>query len=151
MTNEKAIKWLKVEASYIEEDVGHGKEILEAYDMAIEALERDSSVLERVKMQEPCDDAISRQAAIGLADELKDDLPDDDRLSDMVMSHNEGILEYQTKLSLLPSVTPQPKVGEWLKNGELCKCSNCHSNVLFSAVKLYKYCYRCGAKMEVEE
>lgn len=40
MTREKAIKWLKVEASYIEEDVGHGKEILEAYDMAIEALEQ---------------------------------------------------------------------------------------------------------------
>lgn len=44
MTREKAIKWLKVEASYIEEDVGSGKEMLEAYDMAIEALE-----------QEPCD------------------------------------------------------------------------------------------------
>ena len=85
MTNEKAIKWLKVEASYIEEDVGHGKEILEAYDMAIEALEQ------------------------------------------------------------------QPKIGEWLKNGELCKCSNCHSNVLFSAIKLYKYCYRCGCRMEVSE
>ena len=84
MTNEKAIKWLKVEASYIEEDVGHGKEILEAYDMAIQALEQ------------------------------------------------------------------QPKVGVWLKNGELCKCSNCHSLVLRSVVKSYNYCFRCGAKMEVE-
>lgn len=51
MTNEEAIKWLKVEASYIEEDVGHGKEILEAYDMAIESL-----------AQKPCEDCISRQA-----------------------------------------------------------------------------------------
>lgn len=84
MTNEEAIKWLNVEASYIEADVGNGKEILEAYDMAIESLEQ------------------------------------------------------------------QPKVGVWLKNGELCKCSRCGSNVLFSAVKLYNYCYRCGAKMEVE-
>lgn len=39
MTKDEAIKWLKVESSYIEENVGHGKEILEAYDMAIEALE----------------------------------------------------------------------------------------------------------------
>lgn len=39
MTKDKAIKWLKVELSYIEENVGHGREILEAYDMAIEALE----------------------------------------------------------------------------------------------------------------
>lgn len=53
MTNEEAIKWLKVEASYIEEDVGNGKEILEAYDMAIKALE-----------QEPCEDCISREKGV---------------------------------------------------------------------------------------
>ena len=40
MTNEEAIKWLKVESSYIEEDIGHGKEILEAYDMATKALKQ---------------------------------------------------------------------------------------------------------------
>ena len=40
MTIDEAIKWLNVEASYIEEDVGNGKEILEAYDMAIKALEQ---------------------------------------------------------------------------------------------------------------
>ena len=39
MTKDEAIKWLNVESSYIEENVGHGKEILEAYDMAINALE----------------------------------------------------------------------------------------------------------------
>ena len=66
-----------------------------------------------------CEDCISRQAAIDLADELKDDLPDDDRLSDMVMSHNEGILEYQTKLSLLPSVTPKFTDDEVQKMQEL--------------------------------
>ena len=59
-------------------------------------------------------DCISREAAICLADELKDDLPDDDRLSDMVMSHNEGVLEYQTKLSLLPSVQPKQDVQFWI-------------------------------------
>ena len=48
-------------------------------------------------------DLISRRAAIELADELKDDLPDDERIADAVMARNEGILEYQTKLSLLPS------------------------------------------------
>lgn len=50
------------------------------------------------------DNLISRQAALALADSLKDDLPDDERMADIVMAHNEGILEYQTKLSLLPSV-----------------------------------------------
>lgn len=69
-----------------------------------------------LNITEPCD-AVSRKAAIDLADELKDDLPDDDRLSDMIMSHNEGVLEYQTKLSLLPSVTPAEKTlqfAEWV-------------------------------------
>ena len=51
-------------------------------------------------------DLISRQAAIALADTLKDDVPDDERIADAVMARNEGILEYQTKLSLLPSAQP---------------------------------------------
>lgn len=58
-------------------------------------------------------DLISRQAAIALADKLKDDLPDDERISDMVMAHNEGIMEYQTALSLLPT---EP---------EIITCKNC--------------------------
>ena len=56
----------------------------------------------------------------------------------------ESIKQYIDSISV---TVPQPKVGEWLKNGDFCKCSNCHSNVLFSAVKYYNYCYRCGAKM----
>lgn len=52
-------------------------------------------------------DLISRQAAIELADTLKDDLPDDERIADAVIAHNEGVLEYQTKLSLLPSAEPK--------------------------------------------
>ena len=52
-------------------------------------------------------DLISRQAAIAVADELKDDLPDDERIADAVMAHNAGILEYQTALSLLPSAQPE--------------------------------------------
>lgn len=48
-------------------------------------------------------DLIERQAAIELADTLKDDVTDDERIADAVIAHNEGILEYQTALSLLPS------------------------------------------------
>lgn len=62
-----------------------------------------------------CEDAISRHDAIHLADELKDDLPDDERMADMVMAHNEGISEYQTKLSLLPFVTPKQR---WIPTSE---------------------------------
>ena len=195
MTNEEAIKWLKVEASYIEEDVGSGKEILGAYDMAIEALEQepcedcvdkkellksievaldatnmndeysivlrnglrlvksfvdgkrpDYEKVSHLKKQQPCEDCISREAAIFLADGLKDDLPDDDRLSDMVMSHNEGILEYQTKLSLLPSVTPHPRMGEWMhpyKSDIACECSECH--IQMPITNYFNYCPSCGS------
>ena len=161
MTNKEAIKWLKVEASYIESDIGHGKEILEAYDMAIEALK-----------QEPCEDAISRQAVLDAMRGLTRWCV----RSEDGKFNNVGLLydDVMFGIDKLPPVTPQPitlekaidylheigwmqehdkemaqpKVGEWLKNGELCKCSNCHSNVLFSAVKHYKYCFNCGTKME---
>lgn len=63
MTTNEAIKWLKVEASCIEEDVGNGKEILEAYDMAIKALE-----------QEPILDKIRAEIASALSEELPNDI-----------------------------------------------------------------------------
>lgn len=53
---------------------------------------------------------------------------------------------YGTALELaIKALEQQPKMGEWLKNGELCKCSNCHHNVLFSVIKHYKYCPSCGS------
>ena len=67
MTNEKAIKWLKVEASYIEEDVGHGKEILEAYDMAIKALEQTRWIPVSERLPESDDDVLVTDDAGGLA------------------------------------------------------------------------------------
>ena len=114
-----------------------------------------------------CGDAISRQSAIFLASDLKQDLPDDERIADMVMAHNEGILEYQTQLSLLPPVSPQQRTqqrtGRWIKTrlddepdkicddcGTYCwKCSICGSDA--SGWGNYKYCPKCGTRMEVEE
>ena len=99
-----------------------------------------------------CGDAISRQSAIFLASDLKQDLPDDERIADMVMAHNEGILEYQTQLSLLPSVTPQQRTGRWIWSPleynwhcSECQCADEEDKPLF------RYCPMCGCKMEVEE
>lgn len=89
------------------------------------------SACNRILEQEPCEDTISRQSAIFLASDLKQDLPDDAHLADMVMAHNEGVLEYQTQLSLLPPVTPQPKMGcegcvyEKTGNNSTYPCSHC--------------------------
>lgn len=103
MTREEAIKNIK-EHCYFASLLPQAKEAL---DMAVKALEQT------------CGDTISRQAAILLADELKQDVPDDERLADMVMAHNEGILDYQSKLSLLPSVNPQYTEDEIQKMQDL--------------------------------
>lgn len=105
--------------------------------------------------QEPCEYAISRQSAIFLANDLKEDLPDDEHIADMVLAHNEGILEYQTKLSLLPPVTPQPKTGRWIIIDDceqfIAKCSECGRIEDSRDISKYPYCH-CGARMqEVEE
>ena len=70
-----------------------GKEILEQLNNSNDQLNNSN-------------DCISRQAALELGDNLRDDLPDDEQIAAAVMAHNEGIIEYQTKLSLLPSVQP---------------------------------------------
>ena len=136
MTKDKAIKWLNVESSYIEENVGHGKEILEAYDMAIEALE-----------QQPCEDCISRNQAIietyGFV---------------RYTGIDEAPIEYVgTILRNLPSVTPKPIIGQWLeviddtdssgrKKNWHYKCSICGNED--SCWGEYNYCPICGAEMK---
>lgn len=98
--------------------------------------------------QEPCDDCINRQAAI---DSIK------------------GWETVPVKvLELLPSVTPQQKVGQWEweqepftknKNWGNWHCSKCREIMTVCSTDWaeinkpnYKYCFNCGAKMqEVEE
>jgi hypothetical protein len=137
MTNEQAISIMTIQRPRT-----GTKEKLEAYDMAIKALE-----------QEPCEDCISREALRQKLQKRHDFFVNAyGSFKDMPLNDKARVDEISSCIAEVvnaPSVTPQQKVGEWLKNGELCRCSNCHSNVLFSAVKLYNYCYRCGAKMEV--
>ena len=136
MTREEALKVLDTIPTIGEQ--------VDALEMAIKALEQQS-----------CEDCISRQAVLDAIDakawEFCDYLISKNRNDEQKpVSHFADNLRECVREEL-PSVEPQPKMGEWLKNGELCKCSNCHSNVLFSAVKSYSYCYHCGARMEVSE
>ncbi len=135
MTNEEAVKygteWLK-------------DEYLDARDgvfikTALEALR-----------QEPCEDAISRQAAI---DTIESWLSCD--------NYNESeqhiMRAMQSVLYDLPPVTPQPKMGRWIadvdKWGDIVttvngyRCSECNA---FNTDK-DNFCSNCGAKMEVDE
>ena len=103
----------------------------EALDMAITELE-----------QEPCDDAISRQAVL--------DLPKNTErgFGGKILEQSINI-EY---IKALPPVKPAEKVGEWTTTitplGKCCICSECGSCPPIE----YRFCPYCGAKMqEVEE
>lgn len=103
-----------------------------ALDMAITALE-----------QEPCEDAISRQAALDLIKGFIADATShgiSPRLDpDYVM---DGI-------KALPPVNPQPKTGHWI-NGD-CEGGNCSICGKYYAFYPesgdFNYCPNCGAKM----
>lgn len=96
---------------------------LEAVEMAIKALE-----------QEPCEDAVSRQAVLDLIN------------SDWKY---EGL---ETDVASLPSVNPQ-KIGHWIMTGvyytgayetiDYVECSCCGEYSLEEG----DYCPNCGAKM----
>jgi len=114
MTNEEAINVLKNTAW-----LGTEKD-REEVKKALETLSNTSEIPNS-------SDQISRQAAIELVNSLKDNLPDDERIADIVMAHNEGILEYQTKLSLLPSAQTDGIPLEWI-NKHLEWLDNCDND-----------------------
>ena len=117
---------------YIAENMKMDKSISEEgyrhFQMAIKALE-----------QQPSEDCVSREQAIRVAEQ----------------GQIQGYEWQFKKLCTLPSATPQPKVGRWIKikreHYNIYKCSQC------SCVDLVKgnYCRSCGsfnvAKIEVND
>ena len=114
-------------------------EYTDAIKMGIEALE-----------QEPCEDCISRQAAINAAIEAADEWDGGGN------RNREKIIE--KALEQLPSVTAQPKIGywEWLQYDGNPKIGNWHCSECRTIVPripevdntpIYKWCPMCGAKM----
>ena len=101
--------------------------------------------IEIIIKQQPCDDAISREEAIRVAEQ----------------GQIQGYEWQFKKLCNLPSVTPQRKTGKWIILDECANegvyCSECHKKVFkleFSPTmkwQNFEYCPNCGAKMEVEE
>lgn len=105
--------------------------------------------LHEIKKIEPCEDAISRQAAIDAC----------------LNGWNKDYKEIVEEIRTLPPVKPQPKTGQWEwvqydYNPKLGNwhCSECRCVVVEcvdknekGGIPLYKYCPQCGAKMEVEQ
>ena len=136
MTNEEeAIKNLKKLKSF------HNGSYGTAIDLAIKALE-----------QQPCEDCISRQAVIRLVEQYPT----------IIGNRCSGLI---ADIKHLPSVTPKPKMGRWIRRdywsegvgmgenyGYYYQCSECKEIIQGGYIKCDdKYCPNCGAKMEVEE
>lgn len=110
-----------------------------------EVLESKLQTLPSVTPQEPCEDAVSRQAVDGLVWQY------------LGKATDENIAFYEHFLDL-PSVTPQPpKKGHWIEHPHECganweyskyECSECHDWEEDDS----DYCPNCGADMrEVSE
>lgn len=105
------------------------KELDEAFDLAIQALEQQSS-----------DDCISRAYIEPIVEELEN----------ICINGDEHILSLLSNIKNAPPVILQQKMGHWIAMSEgftPYECSEC-GTVEF---KKSKYCPKCGAKMEVEE
>lgn len=126
MTSKEAIDIIKSEC-YVLNPINFDRTIMinTALDMAVKALE-----------QEPCEDAISRQAVIDAMCEAS--------IPTVYKGKPSFIIDYVGVIETVPSVKPQPKVVRWLDEFGGCECSECgcleagHSD----------YCPNCGAKME---
>ena len=142
MTREEVITRLK------EIDIRDAlQEDYDALYVAIEALE-----------QEPCSDAISRQAVLDYIDEMPSDLTADGRR----MIRRRTLEEYIS--DTLPPVTPQPKTGHWIeKDGReqgydiggiktwyrqiICEKCGFIKTAIEGHIGQYHYCPNCGARM----
>ena len=130
MTREEAIARIKDHKIIHKMDELRAIHISEALDMAIKALE-----------QEPCEDCISRQAAVDCFKKWQPYMAT-------------RLLDFEKELSELPSVTPQPKMRKWIIIDDceqfIAKCSECGRIEDSRMISKYPYCH-CGAKMEVGE
>lgn len=117
-----------------------------SYLEALKEIKRLKEALE----QQPCEDAVNRQAVHDLIAELLSDyLHDEDR---------EKIEELDVKIEDLPSVTPKEKTGHWINKTLIYKgetegerdcyagtCSECGG-----VQECWNYCGGCGARMVSE-
>ena len=98
--------------------------------------------IKTIPTAEPCEDAISRQAAIKSIEERAKQIKNEDTLN--------GLAGAVAILFELPSVKPQePKTGHWKFRYDAnahygwYECDHCHTERPFNT----DYCPDCGAKM----
>lgn len=102
--------------------------------------------------QKPCEDAISRQAVLKAIKNLYPGIPVVDINGARLkwLRKYEPYFECEKVVEQLPSVTPQPKIGQWLKASKGTLCSICRGYAIDDEGLdiLTDYCPWCGAKMQ---
>ncbi len=145
MTREEAINHIRdiiAENNSIKPSMAVFELEKEALRMAIKALE-----------QNPCDDFVSRKAV--------------EKIINKWLSHpdyelKDSIYDMTKKIHKLPSVTPKEKTGHWILADKQNKedvvndnfrfiCSECLCSDIHAKNTIVPYCWKCGARMEVEE
>ena len=103
---------------------------------AIEVILHHSDCAEEIE-QEPCEDAISRQAAIYACKN----------------GWNKGFDEIMEDIKQLPPVKPERKMGRWVvTDDDLVYCSECEDSYYSRPIDAsWYYCPNCGARMDGEE
>ena len=147
---------------YVEDTYGYTDEdIVNKVNEIIDAVNESSSVTpsyNSIKTElKPCDtprtnlaetsqDCVSRQALIDKATSWDAHFADSERAVSLA------------DIMSLPSVTPQPKIGHWIPVHPLQAdddgayiCSCCKVGNWGIDPKVDKYCFNCGAQMEVED
>ena len=125
MSREKILKYFK--------DINHAYNDCTRYDTLKRMLD---------ELQEPCDDAISRQAVAQVL------------LKYAHRTEGKAFAEFLvSQINDLPSVTQQQRTGRWITShipeSMLCECSECGFTC---GAYSFNYCPNCGCKMqEVEE
>lgn len=131
MTREEAIRCLSVHSSTNGSGLCTDEQHYEAKQMAIQALE-----------QEPCEDAISRQAVLAIAGD-----------SCLDLDSYEDTKEFCDEIKGLPPVIPKQKTGHWIfvdKAKEHAHCSECdYGNVDLFDGRPHNYCPNCGTRLSL--
>lgn len=137
MTNEEAIKIIKAECYVFNPlNLDRTQMVNTALDTACKALE-----------QEPCEDAISRQAVLSMQYRIDDSAT----LSSRDVVNVDDIED-------LPPVTPQSKTGLWIKSRDSYgnnhfTCPFCEHDIATKYAGTWEdnYCSNCGARLESED
>lgn len=102
--------------------------------------------LKQLREQEPCEDAVSRQAVLDMATVIETDDYSGNEIMKVVDTDD---------IKALPSVAPARKKGRWIphrakydKTASVYECSICHKN---NGFENSKYCPHCGAEMESDD